>query len=82
MKELFSSKLIRHVLLIKSKYRLNFLNCIGCVVRKFGEFWPYTGNPNKHGNSLAIFNLSTFFQLGYTINVLRGCVRANQAEID
>ena len=30
----------------------------------------YTVSPNKHGNSVTIFNLSTSVQLGYTINVL------------
>ena len=34
----------------------------------------YTGCPNKHGNSVTIFNLSASAQLGCKINVLRGCV--------
>ena len=39
-------------------------------------------SPNKHGNSMTIFNLSTSAQLGCKVNVLRGCVPANQAEVD
>ena len=41
-----------------------------------------TLSPNKHGNSVTVFNLSTSAQLGCKINVLRGCVPANQAEVD
>ena len=33
-------------------------------------------------NSVTIFNLSTFAQLGCKINVWKGCVPANQAEVD
>ena len=41
-----SNKLIRHVLLIKSKYRVKFLNCISLIseVRKLGEIRPYIIN--------------------------------------
>ena len=44
MKQLFANKLIRHVLLTKSKYRVKFLNCIRHVALKFDEFRPYIIN--------------------------------------
>ena len=34
---IISNKLIRNVLLIMSKYRVKFLNCIRRVARKYGE---------------------------------------------
>ena len=47
------------------------------------KIWKdYTVSPGKHGNSVTIFNLSTYAQLGCKINILRGCVPANQAEVD
>ena len=42
----------------------------------------YTVSPDKHGNSVTIFNLSTSVQLGCKLNVLRGCVPASQAEVN
>ena len=36
-----------------------------------------TVSPNKNGNLVTIFNLSTSAQLGCRINVLRGCVPAS-----
>ena len=41
-----------------------------------------TVSPNKHGNSVTIFNVSTSAQLSSKLNVLRGCVPTNQAEVD
>ena len=41
IKKLFLKNSIRHVLLIKSKYKVKFLNCIHPVALKFGEFQPY-----------------------------------------
>ena len=41
-----------------------------------------TVSPNKHGNSVTIFILSTSAQLGCKIKVWRGCVPANQAQVD
>ena len=35
---------IRHVLLIKPKYRVKFINCIRRIAQKFGEFWQYIIN--------------------------------------
>ena len=40
-----------------------------------------TVSPNKPGNSVTIFHLSTSAQLCCKINVLRGCVPATQAEV-
>ena len=37
-----------------------------------------TVSPNKHGNSVTIFNLSTSAQLGSKINVWTVCVPASQ----
>ena len=39
-------------------------------------------SPNKHGNSVTIFNLSTSTHQGCKVNVLRGCMPASQAEVD
>ena len=36
--------MIRHILLIKSQYRVKFLNCIRCLARKFGKFRSYILN--------------------------------------
>ena len=41
-----------------------------------------TVSPNKHGNLVTIFKLSTSAQLGCKVNVLKGCVPASQAEVD
>ena len=41
-----------------------------------------TVSPNKHGNSVTIIKLPTSAQLGCKINVLRGCLPANYAEVD
>ena len=41
-----------------------------------------TVSPNKHGNSVTNFNLSTFAQLGCYEYVLRDCMPAIQAEVD
>ena len=45
-------------------------------------FYLPTVSHKKHENSATIFNLSTSAQLGWKINVLRGCVPASQAEVD
>ena len=41
-----------------------------------------TVSPNKHGNSVTIYNLSTSAQIDCKINVWSGCVSASQAEVD
>ena len=42
----------------------------------------YSVSPNKHGNSVTIFPLSTSAQLGCKVNVWRGCVPVSQVEAD
>ena len=39
-------------------------------------YWLYTVSPNKHGNSVTIFQFSTFARLGRKLNILRGYVHA------
>ena len=77
------------------RLKLNFIKNCNTVIKKlvigsliFIRYWLisncylYTVSPNKHGNSVTIFNLSTSVQLGCKINVLRGCVPIRQAEVD
>ena len=68
---------ILHIYTYNKEYR-NILYII-LITRNTGI---YTVSPNKHGNSVRIFNLSTSVQLGCKINVWRGCVPASQAEVD
>ena len=49
---------MRHVLLIKTKYRVKFLNCFHREVRKFGEFRPYILNKKI---TMSIHGCDTLF---------------------
>ena len=62
-------------------HHITFIIC-QIVTATATAIYVYTVSPNKHGNSVTIFNLSTFAQLGCKINLLRGCVPASQAEVD
>ena len=53
-----------------------------CLFRIYSVGQDDAVSPNKHGNSVTIFNLPTSAQLGCKINVLRDCVPASQAEVD
>ena len=50
--------------------------------REDKKVYTVSPTPNKHGNSVIIFNLSTSAQQDWKINVLRGCVSASQVEVD
>ena len=68
---IISNKLIRNVLLIMSKYRVKFLNCIRRVARKYGEFRLYIINKKIpiHGCDSVMLKSQNGLLVGYTFKI-------------